>query len=703
MLRGRLPNAEKRAKLQQLNAHRYKLPHVTQTAFASFCEAAKADELPELHSRQDQYDARCMQMQENTPYGTLEQIIQLHPAPPWKAAELRVVSPFAHWSIAYANGGGFAEFLARRHMAQPSSPERPWQLVLYADEMDPGNPLAATHTRKLWMFYWSVVEFGPLALSHEDMWSTVSVKCATELPKIQDGVSQVIAAILQHVFTGPHDPRVVGVDLRRRDGTCITIFITLHGLLLDGGAHKSVWGIFGSSGLRLCVLCDNLWARKSRIDEEDGSEGLVCSITEPTALHRATNESILATVDRLARHALVDAPHIFEMRQRVSGFHHLTHGLLQNPSLRNLMKPVDMHIHDPQHTLFADGVVNAVIALVWDDIYSDTSRGPNTRYKDIYDVTYAFVSQWRWPNGVNADSCAEIFSPTRATSWRKVGHVKASSSAVYSIYPVLQYFLHTSPSLQDGRCRASIDAFTLMSDMVDGIMLRPSGRISQDEVTKRIYRFIRSCVAAGWEESMKPKFHWLIHLLGWLSCFSLERKHKTPKKHARIVTNTTGFERSVLGDVTCEHLAVLQNPTFGKCAVGLVNAKQAHKRLAAYLEEHCCPVGYGPAPPDAFQTALASRYGIDGTCHRRDVVLMRSDDANADWCCGEVWLHASVYGEPLSIISVFEFVSFDSARGFAKWKPRDQPELWDTSFIKAACIYRRYTDVIVTLLPPHVR
>ena len=103
----------------------------------------------------------------------------------------------------------------------------------------------------------------------------------------------------------------------------------------------------------------------------------------------------------------------------------------------------------------------------------------------------------------------------------------------------------------------------------------------------------------------------------------------------------------------------------------------------------------------ASQTGLETRFGMHGTCQRGDVVLVRNEDGS--WGCGEVWLNASVCGVHMSIISIWEFVSFDREGGFAKWKQQDNPELWEPHFIAAVCIHRRYADVCVTLLPAYVR
>ena len=49
-----------------------------------------------------------------------------------------------------------------------AAPDRPLNIVLYGDEITPGNALAHKHRRKSWGIYWTLLEFGPAALSCED-------------------------------------------------------------------------------------------------------------------------------------------------------------------------------------------------------------------------------------------------------------------------------------------------------------------------------------------------------------------------------------------------------------------------------------------------------------------------------------------------------------------------------------------------------
>jgi hypothetical protein len=58
-----------------------------------------------------------------------------------------------------ARSHAFADMLVRTLERFPCSPMAPWQLILYTDEVSPGNQLAYAHERKTWAWYWSFLNF----------------------------------------------------------------------------------------------------------------------------------------------------------------------------------------------------------------------------------------------------------------------------------------------------------------------------------------------------------------------------------------------------------------------------------------------------------------------------------------------------------------------------------------------------------------
>jgi hypothetical protein len=618
-------------------------------------------------------------------------VLEMHPAPPYARAPLHVVLPHTMLQVAFENGGGFKEFLIRRHDQFPSSPEHPWGLVLYGDAVEPGMALAAIHNRKVWMFYYSFREFGPLALANDEMWFTISAKRAVDVPHVQDGISQIVAAICKAIWCGDFDPRKVGIDLyNHRDGSSITIYVSLYGFLMDGEAHKFMWGVKGYAAMRICTLCLNIYASWSRINEEDGTEGIVCSITDLANLVYATREQIYGTVDRLAARCLTDAPHTFELRQRAVGFNHLPRGILLDPELRDLVDPTTHFIHDPQHVLFVDGVVNMCTFLVLEALF-------HAGWTTVYTAIFVFLQGMRWPRKFR--DLSDVFSPKRVALWREAGHVKCQASEMLGLYPAIAYFLMR---FSNGMCALQVRAFLLMADMVDAIMLVPTGGATVGEVRDRVRLFLRSCHAAGWDEYMKPKFHWLVHVIGDLSCFTLERKHKLPKAYALLTRDTTVFDHAILGEVVCHHMAVLEQPDFGSCSIGLVRGGHAATRAQIDFMKESLGLA-DDVPDERFKSGHEARYGAGGTCQVHDVVLMQHPHGGRHVQCGEVWAHIQMGRQCCSIISRWAFESWDSNGGVAKYVERHQPEIWPTEDIVGAVMHRRYTDVVVVILPPNLR
>jgi hypothetical protein len=53
---------------------------------------------------------------------------------------------------------------------KPATADEPWQLIIYTDEVTPGNPLATNNKRKFHAVYWSFLELGMNALCREEAW-----------------------------------------------------------------------------------------------------------------------------------------------------------------------------------------------------------------------------------------------------------------------------------------------------------------------------------------------------------------------------------------------------------------------------------------------------------------------------------------------------------------------------------------------------
>lgn len=156
--------ADRPAKLAKLCDLRCRVPFVSQSALAGILQLARQGELPDTCRRQDIRASRDVAVQQQTPYGPLHQQIKVMPG----NIELEVQHPFAMLYHCSLKSAALSKLIAATAEKQPPTLMDPWHLVLYADEILPGNQLAYKHSRKFWGIYWSILEFGAAALSDED-------------------------------------------------------------------------------------------------------------------------------------------------------------------------------------------------------------------------------------------------------------------------------------------------------------------------------------------------------------------------------------------------------------------------------------------------------------------------------------------------------------------------------------------------------
>ena len=100
----------------------------------------------------------------STPYGALHQRLRVS-----EAFEVEYQHPAAMFYHLCQTSARMSALVARAAAAKPSTLSRPWSVVLYADEVLPGNQLAYKNNRKMWAFYWTVLEFTSAGLSDEEL------------------------------------------------------------------------------------------------------------------------------------------------------------------------------------------------------------------------------------------------------------------------------------------------------------------------------------------------------------------------------------------------------------------------------------------------------------------------------------------------------------------------------------------------------
>ena len=150
-------SAPKRARTDELAnvvSLKARIPFISQSALGALLRIAKNERLPDLSGRDSVREARDQYVKLATPYGPVHQHIDLG-----GGVNAEVQHPMAMLYAVSARSHAFADMLVRTLERFPCSPMAPWQLILYTDEVSPGNQLAYAHERKTWAWYWSFLNF----------------------------------------------------------------------------------------------------------------------------------------------------------------------------------------------------------------------------------------------------------------------------------------------------------------------------------------------------------------------------------------------------------------------------------------------------------------------------------------------------------------------------------------------------------------
>ncbi len=98
--------------------------------------------------------------------------------------------------------------------------------------------------------------------------------------------------------------------------------------------------------------------------------------------------------------------------------------------------------------------------------------------------------------------------------------------------------------------------------------------------------------------------------------------------------------------------------------------------------------GLDSVPAQFCRTALAARNSECSICHKGDVVII-APKRGAGFDVGMVWAHAEIFGDALSLVSVWERLSVDRHIATAEYREVTQVEVMPLSDILAPVIFCR--------------
>ena len=449
------------SKRRALTDLRYHLPYVSQSALAAILQYAQVHALPAVSGPRELRNVRdAASVGITTPYGPLIQDHRFEHTDGESFTMVEMINPFAMLYYIASTSQFFCDCL--EYMLQlhgPCTPETPIEIILYSDEVTPGNQLAHRNARKVQTIYFTFEDFGEF-LGFEELWITCSVVACTEVSKIDGGWSFIVGVMVSKFFSASDPGKNMsqgGISLKLHNGKRIHLFVTFgHQLSDELAASIQVYNSKGAQGLKCCKWCANVF--NNRFPRPSVLRGPWVITHEEHNISKFVLHTP-ATIDRVIAE-LTDGhanlgPDAFKDLQTTLGFSYHPKGVLFDPWLRPMLNPADHSLPDLMHVLYVNGMVNNHLGILFYELRKTTFT---------YNSAYEFAKLWTWPHSIGGQKHAgvEALSPPRAHTSLEAVSFKASASETRSILPVLAYFARQTLKHSTGMTPEQRDMLTCL-------------------------------------------------------------------------------------------------------------------------------------------------------------------------------------------------------------------------------------------------
>ena len=672
---------------------RHTLPYMSKSALQAIIEYAQHTDMSELPSSRRAITRSAADASPSTPYGEMLTQAAVVGTTPGDNKTMIVVNPFAYLWHVFGQGGGFYRMYKQVLSEHKCSLDNPLHLALYGDEIVVGNALAAQNNRKVWALYFSSTELG-LHLHSEDAWIPLAIEPAEGLKHVSGGISQFFAICLRQFFGDCiHDISQGGLRLLGPDGDAYRIWALMHLFIMDGAAHKLLWGCRGDGGMRMCMLCLNVVTKKSAVKDADNKNLLVCEHVSEDQLQLASGSGIRGTLDRLAAHQRTHSRADLKLTEMASGFSIVPHGILDDKKLVQHVFPAEQYAHDWMHGTLSNGVGNVVMYLALDAM--------SNHIDNLWDHVSDYCKSWHFParppfNPITAD----VFSQKRLKAYRQAKSIKCPASHLCSIFNVLACFVEFSvPSNHPVLSPARL-AFLSLWEVIESLQTSPLGVTTPDELSARIDTFLRAFKNAGWDDHMIPKFHWLLHAPSELrrfgvalACFVHERKHRMVKRFGTDILNIKALSYSMLSEVMVHQIWSVTDPEAFDTSLRLIKPHRASRGLERLVMSE---LRLSNAIVMSALTAFVPPLTV---CTVADVVLfLAADKVNYNAGVVKAFVELEEYGKfcVLSMLSLLE----QRSESCTEWRVTDDLLLLDLSLVLAPVVWTELRAAVYRLIVP---
>ncbi len=439
------------------------------------------------------------------------------------------------------------------------------RLVLYHDELVPGNALRPDNRRKFSVFYYAFLDFRQ-HLRNELSWLTLGIIRHELVKQVKGGMS----GVMRILFRGMFDDRLCITGIPILLERPLLVFWNLHSLVADEAALKSTWGAKGAAGIRPCMICRNVLKLGTLV----APSAYLCEINEPNVARFdvSSDVDVWTAVDNLLRQRPLMTKAAVEQLEKASGLNANEYGVLADQSLREFVKPT-CTTYDAMHCYFSHGAAATEMHLFLEACNSklQITFADFERYAS---ADWQTSAHRRLTGGVSV--ARRVFCSARESI--TTDSFKGMASELMSIFPLVRQLAKTTMCGQE-RIKPELDSFTAMAAILDLLQVIKSADYVTDDMCHKLQdlqrRHLELFQAAYTSACIKPKHHFCMHLASQLrrdrfllDAFVHERKHKSAKKIANRIQNTSSFEDSVVWRLLNDQFADMQESNDRDALVG---------------------------------------------------------------------------------------------------------------------------------------
>lgn len=585
--------------------------------------------MPRVTSRQAIKRARDHEFDKtsSTSYGRVIRPMNIGIDSTGQPVEFWVADPRSNLYFMIRSCDKLESFILRTLQLHPCSPDKPWTIIVYNDEVVAGNPLLRHNHRKAHAYYYSFIEFGISALSSEFLWFTLVVAKSDSVASVNGyGAGMLCKELLLQFAPLATEGFVCG---------SVILWARVGKLISDEAALKMCLDVKGASGHMICLICRNVISKKAyAVARHSGTDLVVISELDTNKFQRHSDASIVDNAKYLQTQKPLLTAKEFNALETALGLNYAPDGVLLCNNLEFKLSCVSF---DYQHVYLVNGIFNFEAGLLLDTLKKEPLRH-RVKHTQIHEFVHPFV----WP--FNQRNGRDVFEK-RSTDG---GPMSCAASEGLGCFLVLQVFLSlrvfndARPNVQS----ACISYYALCTVLVL-LTMSARGTVTSDQLMDAMLCHLRLHQVAYGVSRWKPKMHWCLHLPEQLhrwkflvACFTHERKHKEVKRYMQGRMNPNlSFDKNVLQDVLhMQSLALQEDHPYpsGACLLG---PRPASQQLAHWVQsQSMCR--------SQVMTAVMAKASNYTTVHVNDVVCITWE--NDTVLVAQVFLLCSVGGALLA-------------------------------------------------------